>query len=121
VKFSQEGEVVLTAHVVDDDASGVLLRFEVTDTGIGIPAAALGRLFDSFTQADASTTRRFGGTGLGLAICRRLAEDMNGEIGVNSEEGVGSTFWFQVPLPVAATDPAKPRPAPRFESPRRRR
>ncbi len=107
VKFTDTGEVVLTARTAGDRAGRPLLRFEVADTGIGIPAEAQRRLFDSFTQADASTTRRFGGTGLGLAICQRLAEAMGGEIGVDSEKGVGSTFWFEVALPIAAAGPAK--------------
>ncbi len=98
VKFTDAGEVVITARPVGDGVSPQV-RFEVADTGVGIPAGALGKLFDSFTQADASTTRRFGGTGLGLAITRRLAEAMGGKVGVASDEGVGSTFWVEVPLP----------------------
>jgi two-component system sensor histidine kinase/response regulator len=102
VKFTDRGEVVISVRAVD---TGVrpLLRFQVSDTGIGIKPEDQGRLFQSFSQADASTTRRFGGTGLGLAISRRLTEVMGGRMGLESEEGVGSTFWFEVPLPVAAT------------------
>ena len=101
VKFTDKGEVVITARMSATDPGRV--RFQVTDTGIGIAEDAQHAMFDSFTQADASTTRRFGGSGLGLAISRSLTEAMGGAIGVDSEEGVGSTFWFEVPLPVSAT------------------
>ncbi|HEY3240500.1 MAG TPA: response regulator, partial [Acidimicrobiia bacterium] len=97
VKFTAAGEVFVGArrHVEGD---GLVIRFEVTDTGIGIGAEHRDRLFEPFSQADASTTRRFGGTGLGLAISRQLVEAMGGEIGLDSEPGRGSTFWFTVPL-----------------------
>ncbi len=96
VKFTSEGEIVVTvtAEPVVDGDERVRLSFGVRDTGIGIKAEAIGRLFDAFTQEDESTTRRFGGTGLGLSICKRLVEAMGGRIWVESELGVGSTFRF---------------------------
>jgi len=96
IKFTERGEVVVEATLLEQGRDGVLLRFEVRDTGIGIPPEALERVFHSFTQADGSTTRRYGGTGLGLAIAKQLAEIMGGEMGVDSEVGKGSTFWFTV-------------------------
>ncbi|WAH98988.1 hybrid sensor histidine kinase/response regulator [Arthrobacter sp. MMS18-M83] len=104
VKFTPSGEVVISVKVVEKDPANVWVRFEVRDTGIGIGAADHLRLFESFSQADASTTRRYGGTGLGLAISRRLTEVMGGEIGVDSSLGNGSTFWATLPLGV--TGPA---------------
>ncbi|GAB3072790.1 response regulator [Pedococcus soli] len=103
VKFTDKGEVVISARMVDPGDGRV--RFEVSDTGIGIPEDVRPAMFDSFRQADASTTRRYGGTGLGLAISRTLVEAMGGSIGVDSDVGVGSTFWFELPLPVSATTP----------------
>ena len=95
VKFTERGEVVMRVSLADmNDEGGMLLRFEVRDTGIGITAEHQARLFEAFSQADASTTRRYGGTGLGLAICQRLVEMMGGTIGVDSEPGAGSTFLF---------------------------
>jgi len=94
IKFTQRGEVSLSINVLDADERGTRVRCEVRDTGIGIPADRLKGLFAPFMQVDASTTRKFGGTGLGLSIVRRLVELMEGETGVESVEGKGSTFWF---------------------------
>ncbi len=109
VKFTAVGEVTVRAKAEFAGGDRVSLRFEVVDTGIGIATRDQGRLFQSFTQADASTTRRFGGTGLGLAISRGLVEMMDGRIDLESEEGVGSLFWFEIPLPLVqppTTEPA---------------
>jgi two-component system, sensor histidine kinase and response regulator len=95
VKFTTSGEVAISCRVVERQADDVVVvRCEVRDTGIGIPSNRLNALFQAFTQVDASTTRKFGGTGLGLSIVRRLVDLMGGEVGVTSEPGVGSTFWF---------------------------
>ena len=94
VKFTAKGEVVVRVSKVDEGEGQVLLRFDVSDTGIGITTEAKARIFESFSQADDSTTRKFGGTGLGLSIARQLSELMGGEIGVESEPGKGSCFWF---------------------------
>ncbi len=101
VKFTEQGEVSLLVELAARGADGVRLRFVVRDTGIGMDAAQQGRLFSAFSQADASTTRRFGGTGLGLAICRRLVELMGGSIDVSSAVGRGSRFAVTVPLQLA--------------------
>ena len=98
IKFTPEGTVVIRAGLVRGATEGTILRFEVTDTGIGLDAATQARLFQPFVQADGSTTRRYGGAGLGLALCRRIVSAMGGEIGVRSEPGQGSTFWFTVRL-----------------------
>lgn len=108
IKFTPEGEVVLTAHLESRVEDRVTVRFEVTDTGIGIEDAALGRVFEPFSQADSTTTRRYGGTGLGLAIVDRLVGAMGGTVGVTSEAGTGSTFWFTVPLRLARAAVAPP-------------
>jgi two-component system, sensor histidine kinase and response regulator len=111
VKFTQKGEVSIECKVARKDEQGVVVRCEIRDTGIGIPAARVNALFTAFTQVDASTTRRFGGTGLGLSIVKRLVELMGGEVGVSSVEGAGSTFWFTARLGVALGTPMA-RPAP---------
>ena len=94
VKFTERGEIVVKARVQEQDESGQLVCFSVSDTGIGLTEEQMGRLFQAFEQADASTTRQHGGTGLGLAISKRLAQLMGGDVGVTSEVGKGSTFWF---------------------------
>jgi two-component system sensor histidine kinase/response regulator len=101
IKFTPSGQVGLRARPERIAGEWVLLRWEVSDTGIGIPPTAYGRLFQPFTQVDGSTTRPFGGTGLGLAICKRLVESMGGEIGFTSTPGQGSTFHLVIPLRTA--------------------
>jgi PAS domain S-box-containing protein len=98
LKFTSRGEVVVRVSAGEQPAVAPTIRFEVADTGIGIPQKGLEKLFEPFTQADASTTRKYGGTGLGLAICKKFVALMNGEIGAESANGNGSTFWFAVPL-----------------------
>jgi PAS domain S-box-containing protein len=112
VKFTHRGAVGVRVDVVERDAGTATLRFEVADTGIGIPAAKLDKLFDSFSQADASTSRRYGGTGLGLAISRQLVELMGGEIAAESVPGQGSRFHFDVRLEIAAEVRERELPAP---------
>ncbi len=101
IKFTERGKVALHTSLVRRDAEQATLRFSVTDTGIGIPADKIDDVFSAFTQADTSTTRRYGGTGLGLTICRQLVKLMGGEIGVRSEPGHGSEFWFTIPFQLA--------------------
>ncbi len=98
IKFTPEGSITLHVCKDSEDADSATLRFLVRDSGIGIAADKLEQIFAPFTQADSSTTRRYGGTGLGLAICRQLVALMGGRIGVESEEDVGSTFWFTVKM-----------------------
>ncbi len=98
IKFTNEGSVKVGVSLESASGDDVLLRFEVSDTGIGIDKQTQEKLFEKFTQADLSTTRKHGGTGLGLAISKQLVELMDGEIGVDSEPGQGSTFWFTVKL-----------------------
>lgn len=101
IKFTACGEVVIRAmRLKKGEGQSAWLRFEVQDTGVGIPPEKQAGIFDAFTQADSSVTRQYGGTGLGLAICKRLVELMGGQIGVYSQPGQGSCFWFEVPLPV---------------------
>ena len=98
IKFTEKGSVTLSAKLLEEQNGQLLVRFEVSDTGIGIAPAKIGQLFQAFEQADSSITRRYGGTGLGLAITRRIAQLMGGEAGAISEPGKGSTFWFTVRL-----------------------
>ena len=102
IKFTDRGSVEIDVRAAHSGSDGVKIRFAVTDTGIGVSPEAKAKLFQKFSQADSSITRRYGGTGLGLAICRQLVELMDGELGVDSESGRGSTFWFSVRLPLAA-------------------
>ncbi|MCK5034588.1 MAG: response regulator [Candidatus Sabulitectum sp.] len=98
LKFTAKGEISVSVMVEQESANSTTLRFSVRDTGIGIPAEKVETIFDAFTQADTSTTRKYGGTGLGLSICKKLAEVMGGKIGVLTKEGAGSEFWFTLML-----------------------
>ncbi len=108
IKFTEQGEAILRVGLDEEENDSLVVRFEVEDTGIGITQEQQARLFESFTQADASTTRHYGGTGLGLAISKQLVELMGGQIGVESSSGKGSTFWFTVRL---ESQPAEARTA----------
>ena len=112
IKFTERGIIRLVCRKQHEDADALLLRFEVTDTGIGIAEEIKARLFTAFEQADNSITRQYGGTGLGLAITRRLAELMGGEAGVESIHGVGSTFWFSARLRRSDSTARPSRPPP---------
>ncbi len=106
IKFTPQGSVEMKVRYRGNDKAGIL-KIKVTDTGVGIPKSAQGRIFERFAQADDTITRKFGGTGLGLSICRQLIELMGGQIGVKSTEGFGSTFWFALPVRPAQIE-AKP-------------
>jgi signal transduction histidine kinase len=96
IKFTHNGEIVIRAEPIEETNTDVMIHFSVQDTGVGIPYERQNVIFDRFTQADGSTTRKYGGTGLGLTISRQLVEKMGGRIGVESTPGVGSTFWFDI-------------------------
>ncbi|MFC5511359.1 response regulator [Massilia jejuensis] len=108
IKFTDQGRIDARVRVASEDSQAVVLRFEVHDTGIGIPREARGRLFEAFSQADDSTTRKFGGTGLGLAISKQLVELMGGAIGVDTAARKGSVFWFTVSFDKRRVDPDTP-------------
>ncbi len=110
IKFTTRGHITIAVRLESCDGVTCKVRFTVEDTGVGIEPAHLPRLFQAFSQADSSTTRRYGGTGLGLAICRRLAALMGGEVGVESNPGQGSRFWFTATLSHAQTHTCAPRP-----------
>jgi two-component system sensor histidine kinase RpfC len=98
IKFTHEGSVTISATVLQEVAENTTVRFEVADTGVGIPASQQDKIFESFTQADSSTTRKFGGSGLGLTIAKHMVEEMGGTLSFQSTEGVGSHFWFVLTL-----------------------
>ncbi len=110
IKFTEAGSVLLTVERRESSADGLQLRFEIIDTGIGLTEEERGRLFQAFSQADTSTSRRYGGTGLGLSICHRLVGMMGGSIGVESTPAVGSTFWLELPFRVVDPVPDRPEP-----------
>ncbi len=107
IKFTHKGSVVLSVGIVGGTRMNPVIRFEITDTGVGIDDEAIDRIFDNFTQADASTSRAFGGTGLGTTISKELVELMGGSIGVQSKKGQGSKFWFEIPfIGISDTQPS---------------
>jgi signal transduction histidine kinase/DNA-binding response OmpR family regulator len=112
LKFTEKGEIAIEAFTSGEGAGRVSVRLQVRDTGIGIPADRLSSIFESFTQADGSTSRRYGGTGLGLTICRQLVDLMGGRIGVESEPGKGSVFWIDLSLERGAVRGTMPRSVP---------
>ncbi len=107
VKFTEKGEITIIVKIQETRETEMMLYFAVKDTGIGLTQEQIKNLFNSFQQADTSTTRKFGGTGLGLAICKRIADLMGGEVGVESEYGRGSTFWFTVCLQPSTVTPRR--------------
>ncbi len=107
IKFTERGEIAIEVRVVEERQDRVLMHFEVSDTGIGIPPDAQKRIFEAFAQADGSTTRKYGGTGLGLAICKQIVTFLGGQIDVRSEPDKGSTFWFEVPVDILKDAPEK--------------
>ena len=116
VKFTEEGEICLCLSHGEEVERRMSLRFEVIDSGIGIPPDVLESLFNRFSQADSSTTRKFGGSGLGLSICRELAQLMGGEVGVESESGQGSTFWLEMTCRLGDPSDAVEDPWPSFDT-----
>lgn len=115
IKYTEEGAVTVTIRCIEQDNTSCVVECSVIDTGIGIPADKIDLIFDKFIQADSSITRRYGGTGLGLAITKQIVEKMGGEIGVESEVGKGSRFWFRITFPTAETRPVIDRGAFRRE------
>ena len=110
VKFTAHGHILIDVECEIEDAQSARMRVSVHDTGYGVPEQKLGALFQKFSQADSSTSRKYGGTGLGLAICKQLVQLMGGSIGVRSSVGEGSTFWFTLPLELDTHPQAAPVP-----------
>ncbi|MCG8315083.1 MAG: ATP-binding protein [Pseudomonadales bacterium] len=115
IKFTEKGHIFLRVSLINSTPNALRLRFEILDSGIGLTDEQQAKLFDAFTQADKSTSRKFGGTGLGLAISKKLMEAMNGAIGVHSHKGEGSCFWFEIPLIKAENHPIPEPPAKKQE------